>query len=178
MSTKFVDIMNDLKTKPIMDYEIVGALGFSNIATKKWKLIFQYITLQEFYDLYLNGNLGCELIMTKGIGPMVIDTINAEMEFFKEDIEYILFNMKNVVSSRGIKEGKSIRCSGFRNKELMEQLRSQGYDADDNGSVTKSTDILLVPYEDYSSSKTRKAGPNTIIIPVSEFVENIDKYLQ
>ena len=178
MSIKFIDIMNDLKTKPIMDYEIIGALGFSNIATKKWKLIFQYITLHEFYELYLNGNLGCELIMTKGIGPTVVDTINNEMEFFKEDIEYILYNMKNVVSSKGIKDGKSIRCSGFRNKELMEQLRSQGYDADDNDSVTKSTDILLVPYDDYSSSKTRKVGPNTIIVTVSEFVENIDKYLQ
>ena len=86
--------------------------------------------------------------------------------------------MTNVISSRGIKEGKSIRCSGFRNKQLMEQLKSQGYDADDNGSVTKSTDILLVPYEDYSSSKTRKVGPNTIIVTVSEFVENMDKYLQ
>jgi NAD-dependent DNA ligase len=177
MSTKFIDIMNDLKTKPIADYEIIGALGFSNIATKKWKLIFHYLTLNEFYNLYLNGNLGCELIMIRGIGPTVIDTINAEMEFFKKDIEYILYNMKNVVSTRGMKQGKSIRCSGFRNKELMEQLRSRGYDADDNGSVTKSTDILLVPYEDYSSSKTKKVGPDTIIVPVSDFVENIDKYL-
>ena len=100
------------------------------------------------------------------------------MEFFKEDIEYILFKMTNIVSSMGRKDGKSIRCTGFRNRELMEQLRSQGYDADDNGSVTKSTDILLVPYEDFSSSKTRKAGPNTIIVPVQEFVENIDKYLK
>ena len=177
MSAKFVETMDELKTKPIMDYEIVGALGFSNIATKKWKLIFQYMTLNQLYDLYLNGNLGCELIITKGIGPTVIDTIETEMEFFKEDIEYILFKMTNIVPSMGRKDGKSIRCSGFRNKELMEELRAQGYDADDNGSVTKSTDILLVPYEDYSSSKTRKAGPNTIIVTVQEFVENMDKYL-
>ena len=178
MSDKFVDTMNELKTKPILDYEIVGALGFSNIATKKWKLIFQHMTLNQLYDLILEGNLRVKLSMIKGIGPMIIDTIEEEFQFFKEDIEYILFKMTNICPSIDMVQGKSIRCSGFRNKELMEQLRSQGYDADDNGSVTKSTDILLVPYEDYSSGKTRKAGPNTIIVPVQEFVENMDKYLK
>ena len=177
MSAKFVETMSELKTKPILDYEIVGALGFSNIATKKWKLIFQHMTLNQLYDLILEGNLRVKLSMIKGIGPMIIDTIEEEFQFFKEDIEYILFKMNNICPSIDMVQGKSIRCSGFRNKELMEQLRSQGYDADDNGSVTKSTDILLVPYEDYSSSKTRKAGPNTIIVPVQEFVENMDKYL-
>lgn len=177
MSAKFVETMNRLKTQPILDYEIVGALGFSNIATKKWKLIFQHMTLNQLYDLILEGNLRVKLSMIKGIGPMIIDTIEEEFQFFKEDIEYILFKMTNICPSIDIVQGKSIRCSGFRNKELMEQLRSQGYDADDNGTVTKSTDILLVPYEDYSSSKTRKAGLNTIIVPVQEFVENIDKYL-
>ena len=170
--------MNELKTKPILDYEIVGALGFSNIATKKWKLIFQHMTLNQLYDLILEGNLRVRLSMIKGIGRMIIDTIEEEFQFFKEDIEYILFKMNNICPSIDMVQGKSIRCSGFRNKELMEQLRSQGYDADDNGSVTKSTDILLVPYEDYSSSKTRKAGPNTIIVTVQEFVDNMSKYLQ
>ena len=108
-------------------------------------------------------------------------------ELIKEsDNENISEDNKDNINDSNISESinkqkllnMKIVFTGFRNKELMEQLRSQGYDADDNGSVTKSTDILLVPYEDYSSSKTRKAGPNTIIVPVQEFVDNMSKYLQ
>ena len=173
---KFIDRMNHLKKDPIYDYQIVGAIGFTGIATKKWQLILQYYSLPELYfELWMSDSLKI-LNYIKGIGDSIIDTLNSEMRFFEEDIQYIM-NMPNVISSKGVKSGKSIRCSGFRNNELMDELRSQGYDADDNASVTKTTDILLVPYAGYTSSKTKKAGPNTLIIDVQEFIANINKYL-
>ena len=82
----------------------------------------------------------------------------------------------NIVSSVGADKKVCIRYSGIRNKQLMEQLISMGYDAKDS-SVTKSTDILLVPYEGFTSSKTSKAGENTMIIPVDYFIENMDNIL-
>ena len=51
-----------------------------------------------------------------------------------------------------------------------------GHDATDGG-VTKSTDILLIPYENFTSTKLKKVGENTLIIPVNEFRDNMDKYL-
>ena len=71
-----------------------------------------------------------------------------------------------------------IRFTGFRNLQLAEQLNTAGYDAGD-GSVTKKTDILLIPYEGFSSTKVSKAmsNPNTKIIPVQEFIENSEMYV-
>ena len=46
------------------------------------------------------------------------------------------------------------------------------------GSVTKKTDILLVPCEGYTSTKTMKAEKdNIMIVPVEDFIANMDKYL-
>ena len=172
---KFVERMNQLKSEPIYDYQIVGALGFDGIASKKWQLIFQHYTLPELYHLWLNGEIQI-LLSIKGIGSSIVDIIDNEMEYFEKDIMYIM-NMSNVMCSKGVSSGKSIRCTGFRNPSLMEQLRNVGYDADDNGSVTKTTDILLVPYEGFTSSKTKKAGPDTLIIDINSFMSNIDKYI-
>ena len=88
-------------------------------------------------------------------------------------------SLSNILKTKGcIDDAITIRCTGFRNKDLMESLREQGYDADDNASVTKTTDILLVPIEGHSSSKMKKAGPNTLIVPVTDFINDQNKYLQ
>ena len=171
---KFVDRMNELKSKDIYDFEIVGALGFSGIAQETWKKIFSNISLQQLLQYYKSNELEKILSNIKGIGPMTIQTIIDEMEFFSYDLDYIV-NMPNVKSSVGLKQ-KTIRVTGFRNPELMEQLKTLGYDASDK-SVTKSTDILLVPNEEFTSSKLSKVGPNTLIIPVREFIDNMQYYL-
>ena len=71
---------------------------------------------------------------------------------------------------------KSIRVTGFRDPELMKYLCSLGYDASDKG-VTKTTDILLVPNAEFTSSKLNKVGPNTLIVPIHDFMNNMDYYL-
>ncbi len=175
---KFVDRMTQLKTEPIFDFQIVGALGFTNIASQKWKLIFSNITLKELYSSWLENPMNMHILADiKGIGTSVVSTILEEMIYFQRDIEYIL-SMPNVVNSRGQSFGKSIRCTGFRCPELMEELRALGHDANDNGSVTKTTDILLVPIKGHFSSKIAKAGPDTQIVPIDEFISNRSKYLQ
>ena len=50
-------------------------------------------------------------------------------------------------------------------------------DANGDAGVTKSTDILIVPYEGFTSSKTAKAGPNTIIVGIDSFKANMEKYI-
>ena len=46
----FISAMRDLLTKPTEDYNLVGALGFSNIGPRKWKLVFKEYTLPEFVE--------------------------------------------------------------------------------------------------------------------------------
>ena len=40
---KFYEEIHKLRTNPLPDYMVIGALGFTNIASKKWKLIFSNI---------------------------------------------------------------------------------------------------------------------------------------
>lgn len=174
-SQKFIERMNELKTEPIYDYKIIGAIGFSSIAVEKWKLILNKITLFEII-VDPDDRLYDKLVSIKGIGPGAANTIISEREFFMDDLNVIV-NRMNIVSSYGeVSKGKSIRFTGFRDKALIELLCSMGHDASDGG-VTKTTDILLVPTEGFTSSKTSKVGENTLIVSVDEFRGNMNKYL-
>lgn len=173
-SQKFIDRMDEIKTKPIYDYKIVGSLGFDGIAIEKWKLILNNYTLHEILNMD-HEILKESLVNIKGIGPITAQIICDQFDFFRTDLETIS-SMSNVESSKGIKSGKSIRFTGFRDRDLLNYLNDLGHDATDGG-VTKTTDILLIPYENFTSSKIKKAGPNTLIIPVNEFRANIDRYL-
>lgn len=178
-SQKFIDRMNYLKTKPIYDYQIVGALGFTGIAQEKWKLILTNFSLHWLLSNYNNDQFVPMITAIKGIGPATAETIQTEMSFFTKDITRIL-EMKNIIPSYGNNDinSKIIRFTGFRNKELMERLNNMGFDAGE-GSVTKKTDILLVPCEGFTSTKTIKAQKDNIqIVPVEDFIIDMDKYLK
>jgi len=173
-SDKFIERMNELKTVPIYDYRIIGSIGFTGIAIEKWKLILSKYTLSEILNMDPN-DLKLMLVQIKGIGPMTVDTLIQEFEFHRADLEYIN-QMKNIIASKGIKSGKKIRFTGFRNAELVEQLISMGHDASDGG-ITKTTDILLVPYPGYTSTKTSSISENTLIVDITSFLQDMEKYL-
>lgn len=176
-SQKFIERMNELKTKPIFDYQIVGALGFTGIAQEKWRLILTRFSLQWLIDRYNTPGFEESLTSLKGIGPATAETIRNEMWFFIKDLTRIV-EMENIITSYGNNvETKVIRFTGFRDKALVERLKSMGFDAGE-GSVTKKTDILLIPCEGFTSTKTAKAEKdNIMIVPVEDFIANMDKYL-
>lgn len=175
-SQKFIDEMNKLKSQPIYDYKIVGSIGFTGIAIEKWKLIFNKFTLDELLS-FDDDKMYNNLIQIKGIGPGAVTTIISEFDFFRKDLETIS-NMPNVMQSKGVKFGKSIRFTGFRDHNLIDKLNAMGHDANGNTGVTKTTDILLIPYDGYTSPKTIKAADNNItIVSVNEFINNMNKYL-
>lgn len=176
-SQKFVERMNELKIKPIYDYQIVGALGFTGIAQEKWKLILTNFSLLGLMTNYNKPGFVETLTSVKGIGPATAETIRNEMWFFIKDLTRIV-EMENIITSYGNNvETKVIRFTGFRDKALVERLKSMGFDAGE-GSVTKKTDILLIPCEGFTSTKTAKAEKdNIMIVPVEDFIANMDKYL-
>ena len=173
---KFMERINELRTQPIYDYKIVGAIGFSNIAIETWKKILNKIPLSSIVELPEQILLN-QLMEIKSIGYNTAVTICMERENFYEDLLAILYEMPNVVNSFGVTSGKSIRFTGIRDQELCDYLNSLGYDANGNAGVTKSTDILIVPYDGFTSSKTSKVGPNTIIVGIDTFKADMDKYL-
>lgn len=175
-SDKFIERMNELKTKEIYDYKIIGSLGFTSVASEKWKLILNNYTIPEVIQLHANNTLRTALVNIKGIGPLTADTIAEEFNFFLNDI-FAISRMNNIVQSKGSSKGLTIRFTGFRDQTLMNKLIDMGHDASDKAGVTKTTDILLIPYLNFTSSKTSKVGENTKIVPVQDFVNNLDSYL-
>ncbi len=167
-----------IMSNPIEDFKIIGALGFTNVASKTWKAVFSEYNLPEFIELVEHDRIKLlnQLLLIKGIGTSTANTIITEYDYFKEDIRFIN-KMFNVVDSRTIKYGKQIRFSGCRDAALEDKLRSMGHDADGSAGVTKQTDILLIPYEGYESGKVAKAPDKCIIITLQEFSNDLDKYL-
>ena len=168
------------------DYIIMGALGFSSIAHKKWQAILKRITIQELYDLYRTSSSTEEFrfkLISKipNLGEVTSYTIAKEFQFFEKDIIFIAgleiagFVSKSSLGNYDFKA--QIRFTGIRNKQLSELLCNAGYDADDSSSVTKKTNILIVPYEGFSSTKVQKAPEGCLIIPIDEFKNNMEKYI-
>jgi NAD-dependent DNA ligase len=176
-TTSLLRQINDFMCKNVYDFEYMGALGFTNTGTEKWKKILAVYNIVEIYNLYMHDPdmLSSKLNAISGVGPKTVNIIMNEFNDFLTDINFGINNL-NLIQSKGMAKQKTIRYTGFRNPQLAEQLNSMGYDAKD-GSVTKSTDILLVPYEGFQSSKVAKAGPSTRIIAVDDFIANMNVYL-
>lgn len=169
----FMNRLEEFRTIPIPDYRIVGALGFTDVATQKWKLILNKIPIPQI--ITNEPDLRNILLSIKGIGPSTADTIVSELDVFADDLRAIC-NMPNIIWTYGIKLNKKIRFTGVRDKALTAELSSLGYDIAENG-VPLDTDILLVPDENYVSDKTKKVSKDCIIIDIDTFKANRDLYL-
>ena len=188
-SKNLIDAIEHLYESNAPDYILIGALGFSNIAAGKWKSILKSVTLSDiiklsdtelFFRLHSSG---------KGIGSKTATTILQERKVFEKDLIYI-YNMPNVIFTKEgngdiIELGKKIRFTGVRDKELEARLTSKGHDCSD-GSLTKDTDFLIVPFVGFTSTKVAKANeynaknPNhkIMIITLDEFKLNETSYLK
>ena len=174
-SIKFIERVNELKTKQYPDYVLIGALGFSNIAVKSWQLILKEVKIEEVLRLDPQELMN-KLIKIKGIGKVAVNTILDERSIYYKDLLTIAA-MPNVIRTFGsTKEVKSIVMTGFRDAQLQQDIIDRG--ASNSENLTKSTYILVIPYEGFSSSKVDKAIKyGTRIISVDEFRKNIDSIL-
>lgn len=174
------DALLQLARGPVKDFIIMGALGFTSIAHKKWKMILDKITIKDLYNLYLESKSEMELQqklfqVIPNIGEITCRTIAKEIPFFEKDIIFIIntFHYVDSLGSSILESGKmQIRFTGIRNKQLSELLCNAGYDADDSSTVTKKTDILLVPYDGFKSSKVSKVSENCKVVPLDQFISN------
>lgn len=177
-SKSLIEQINKLKNSNILDWRLIGSLGFTDMAGSTWKLVFNNMSLVQLIDLVSRyHNLNDASIINilkniKGIGDATVNTILTEFPYFIEDLAYIVNNI-NYTDSMGIKLIK-VRFTGVRDKNLVDKLNSMGYDAGEGG-VTKDTDILVVPSEDYKTgSKYKKAVEYGIkIIPIQDLINQL-----
>lgn len=196
-SMKFYNQLQNLKINKLPDYRVIGSLGFTNVAAKKWKLIFQHFTLLELFHLYMatkntddhivthDGNeydsLQDAIANIKGVGPITAQTIVNELPYFERDINYIIQNGMYTQTEIGDRKPKyKIRFSGFRDATLEATLnRFPFIDCDQDSGVTKDTTILLVMNTaDPPTSKVSKAIKYGVpVVSVTEFLENSSKFI-
>ena len=196
-SMKFYNQLQNLKINKLPDYRVIGSLGFTNVAAKKWKLIFQHFTLLELFHLYMTTKNTDDHIIThdgneydslqdaianiKGVGPITAQTIVNELPYFERDINYIIQNGMYTQTEIGNRKPKyKIRFSGFRDATLEATLnRFPFIDCDQDSGVTKDTTILLVMNTaDPPTSKVSKAIKYGVpVVSVTEFLENSSKFI-
>lgn len=171
MTDKLLERINEIKTKPWHDYQLIGAIGFTSISSSRWKLILSKVSLDAIINTKSDRDLTNYLINSiKGIGFVIADTIVHERRALLSDLITIK-QMPNVISSYGKVQdnGIQIRFSGVRDANLEEQLRNAGYDCDSKKGVTNKTNVLIVPYIGFTSTKVNKAMQNGIrIVAISD----------
>lgn len=151
--------IEELKVKGLPDYVLVGALGFTNCAAAVWKKIFSVITLHQLIKLadlsYIDGvdDIWHILVDIPSIGEKIAQTICYEIPDYVADLMYIRDHVRYKITygSKSIK----MRFTGFRDKDLTSRLTEAGVDMSE-GSVTKDTTFLVVPYEGYNTGKKYK----------------------
>lgn len=157
------------------DYVLVGALGFTNISQERWAVILKNIRLEDIITLP-DEELRARLISIKSIGSVIADTIVSERELLMGDLITICDEIPHKVSYGSISK-LQIRFTGCRDKELELELKALGYDASGDAGVTKSTDILIVPYQGFESTKTKKVKDTCLIISLEDFKANKESIL-
>lgn len=173
---KLLERINEIKNTPIYDYKIMGAIGFTGLAVETWRKILNVVRLSDILTMD-DTQLFYTISSIKGIGPKSATTIVEERKLLKNDLDCIM-DLNNVVSSFGAKQGLIIRYTGCRpDIELTNYLTAKGCDARPDAGVTKNTDILIVPYIGFSSSKTNKVSDNTVIVDIAAFKANPDMYI-
>ena len=163
-----------LEKEPIYDYKLIGSLGFKDTAIKTFRLFFEHYDLNDFtewFDQVLPFEEVCEqFIWIKGIGAKTLYTIYNEYPHFEKDIMYCIKHFNIVPYKLENHQVKEIVFTGFRDQELTQKLNDLGFDADPNNNLKKETYLLIIPNENFTSSKIAKARKYGIKIMTAQEV--------
>jgi NAD-dependent DNA ligase len=167
----------DLQRNPLYDTVLFGAIGFDNASTKTFEAIlpfFRYFRLNALSEI--NGSIAKAINRIQGVGPVTAKIIEDEFPIFAGDLEWMYIN-GNIVEWNP-PTGKRVVLSGTRDQELVDFLNTHGFICDPDASLTKSTDLLVIPLEGYTSSKVTKAQSYGIpVVTVNEIMTNYNAYL-
>lgn len=152
----FKNMVFTLRNSKYPDYRVLGSIGFTGIAADTWKLICQRFEWEKliFGDISEVDNLS----KIKGIGPKTISTIKEQRDLFRLDLDCMRqdMNIQSSFNPTNVGQSPQVRITGVRDNKLSASFIEKGFDISD-GSVTKDTMILIVPYIGFSSTKVERA---------------------
>ena len=152
----FENMVSTLRSSQYPDYRVLGSIGFTGIAADTWKLICQKFEWEKliFGDVSEVDNLS----KIKGIGPKTISTIKEQRDLFRLDLDCMRqdMNIQSSFNPTNIGQSLQVRITGVRDNKLSASFVEKGFEISD-GSVTKDTMILIVPYIGFTSTKVERA---------------------
>lgn len=152
----FENMVSTLRSSQYPDYRVLGSIGFTGIAADTWKLICQRFEWEKliFGDVSEVDNLS----KIKGIGPKTISTIKEQRDLFRLDLDCMRqdMNIQSSFNPTNIGQSLQVRITGVRDNKLAASFVEKGFEISD-GSVTKDTMILIVPYIGFTSTKVERA---------------------
>lgn len=174
---KFIDERNRFVSTRLPDYRAIGSLGVTGVAAETWRKILRQIPVTSLPMLARTPlDLYHQLIQIKGIGPKTANVIMAELPLYQADIATLL-QLPNIYPSYGEDKKVTVRWTGVRDPELEAKLMSMGIDASSKEGVTKNTNILVIPYPGFTSSKLSKIGAKTVVVPHDDFARDPTQYI-
>lgn len=171
-------IIGEIEAKrKLKDYNFFGALGIAGISVKTFQLIFENIKLEDFLNMIELKNfelLFGYLVNTKGIGEITAGLI---VEWFddkdkRKELNKLLKEVTLIETYGKTSESKGdIVFTGCRpNAELADYITAAGYKPSDNW--TSKAKYLVIPDQDFNSSKVGKALSKNIPIILLKDIKN------
>lgn len=148
-----IDAVN--KRRIVYDYELLGSLGIQSIGVRMFKKVLSVMDLEKLLSMAKDGMLAPYLMGLSGFGEKTATRIQVGV---MKKLLTIRFLLKEIQLKEKVAPGKlkgKVCFSQVRDPKFESELISKGYEVTD--SLTKMTDVLIVPSLDVTSSKITKA---------------------
>ena len=161
--------------REVTDAQFLGAIGIESVGQKKFEKVLSEIPYDTLIDICINGNLQDAvnmLCLIKGIS----DKTASKIIFGLRDSEDIILDLENeltLIPFNSNKESFKVCFTKIRDESMEEYIKSKGGEIVD--SVTKDTNLVIIPMKGVESSKVNKAHKYGVkVIPIEEAKDYID----
>ena len=172
-SVDYLISMVDLK-RELFASDFMAAIGIKGISKATFRTIFRHIGFDKFMDYCLNDEIEAEAFFCslKGIRNKTSDRIISGVKKNEKLIHDLEEELTIFDDPKATEKTFKVCFTKIRNAELEEFIKEEHGEVVD--SITKETNLLVVPIEGTVSSKTKKAKQYHIpIIPIA----NARKYI-
>lgn len=150
----YENIIKGIQAKQeVYDYELLGSLGIPDIGEKTFKKVLSVMDLYTLLNLSKEYMLIGNLVGLPGFGEKTATKIQKGLNSRLKTI-YFLLDTLTLRDKKKSDKGK-ICFTKVRDERFETELINKGYEVSD--SLTKTTNYLIVPSLDISSTKVDKA---------------------